>query len=104
MGELEVWRRLAAIAAEMAHAASAHDWEALVGHDARFHTLLPALSTLRPAALDEPARSEKAALIGAILTDYEQVRAQVGPWMADVAPLLDAWSAADPETSRETAT
>jgi hypothetical protein len=95
MGELEHWQRLAGIAREMAAASASQDWDALIAHDIRFQETLSAIQRAASLPMGEAGRTEKARLIRGILADYGRVRDRVGPWMADVRPLLERWTQAE---------
>ncbi|HEY5763203.1 MAG TPA: flagellar protein FliT [Rhodocyclaceae bacterium] len=91
MNSGDCWSQLADSAQRMANAAQSHDWDALIDQYGRFAAIAENLPRHQLPLPSDAARREREQLIRRVLEDVEAVREQVGPWMTDVRPLLEAW-------------
>lgn len=89
MSTLTMYETMSALAAQMAEAARANDWDRLVVLEKDCAGLARRLETgERPTPLSGEERARKAALIRQILADDAEVRRHTEPWMENVRQLL----------------
>lgn len=89
MSTLAMYETMSSLAAQMAEAARASDWDRLVTLEQDCAGLARHLEAgERPSPLSGEERARKAALIRQILADDAEVRRHTEPWMENVRQLL----------------
>jgi flagellar protein FliT len=89
--QIEIYRQMSALSAEMVAAAQAQEWDRLVALEQVVSSLRNTLISEGDGA-DLPAeeRNLKAALIQRILDDDAEIRRHTEPWMEHVRQFLDS--------------
>lgn len=94
MDTLAILQMLRETSGQLAARAREGDWDALPALQAAADVLVDELKAQGGvAAPGSPVSPEAAALIGAVLEDFSTAREFVAPWLVQVKPLLDAFSA-----------
>lgn len=96
MDALPLLRSLREISGQLAAKAREGDWDALPELQSRADGIVDELRMRGGVAADSPSSAEAAALIRAALDDFSAARESVAPWLEQVKPLLDAFSATQP--------
>lgn len=95
MGSLQLIESMSALSTAMVEAARANDWDRLAALELQLAAVREEIARLEPGgrqseALSDDERRRKAALIAQILTDGEEVRTHVVPWMDSARRVLSA--------------
>lgn len=89
--QIEIYRQMSSLSAEMVAAAQAQEWERLVALEQAVSSLRDTLIADGDSAnLPSEERDLKAALIQRILDDDAEIRRHTEPWMEHVRQFLDS--------------
>ena len=86
--QIELYRQMSALSAQMVRAARASDWDQLIDHERDVAALRDALQSTFELELSPFESGEKRRLIQSILKDDAEVRRHTEPWMEKVRMFL----------------